>query len=100
MKSFSAVHLHNIKDWQVYLLKCADNSLYCGVTKNIENRLLKHNKGAASKYTRSRLPVKLAAVRKGLTKSDAFKLEYQIKKLSAGEKISALKGKVTLQFPE
>lgn len=91
MKSFSAVHLHKNKDWQVYLLECADGSLYCGVTINLKNRLLRHNEGTASKYTRSRLPVELVAVGKGLTKKEAFKLEYQIKKLPAGKKISALK---------
>ncbi|MCK5350262.1 MAG: GIY-YIG nuclease family protein [Desulfobacula sp.] len=80
-----------MKDWSVYLLKCTDNSLYCGVTKNLKNRLIKHNQGVASKYTRSRLPVKLVAVRKDLTKSNALKLEHQIKKLPAGKKISALK---------
>lgn len=88
-KSFSIVPLH--KDWQVYLLKCSDGSLYCGVTKNLKTRLLKHNNGTASKYTRSRLPVEVVAVGKDLTKSKAFKLEYHIKKLPAGEKISALK---------
>ncbi|MBU1697884.1 MAG: GIY-YIG nuclease family protein [Proteobacteria bacterium] len=75
----------------VYLLKCADHSLYCGVTKALEPRLIKHNQGIASKYTRSRLPVELVAARKDLTKTQAFKLEYQIKKLPAGRKISALK---------
>jgi putative endonuclease len=90
LKSFSAVHLHKDKNWQVYLLKCADDSLYCGVTKNLKNRLSKHNDGTASKYTRSRLPVNIVAVRKDLTKSHALKLEYQIKKLPAGKKISAL----------
>ncbi len=82
-----------MKDWQVYLLKCSDRSLYCGVTNNLEQRLLKHNQGIASKYTRSRLPVELAAVKNGLTKSKAFKIEYQIKKLPAGKKISALENK-------
>jgi len=79
-----------LKDWQVYLVKCSDGSLYCGVTKNLENRLLKHNQGTASKYTRSRLPVELVGVRKNLTKTQAFQLEYKIKKLAAGKKISAL----------
>ncbi|MEA1969295.1 MAG: GIY-YIG nuclease family protein [Thermodesulfobacteriota bacterium] len=79
-----------MKNWQVYLLKCSDSSLYCGVTKNIESRILKHNKGTASKYTRSRLPVELAAVRKALTKSEAYKLEYKIKKLPAMKKINEL----------
>lgn len=82
-----------MKYWQVYLLRCSDNSLYCGVTNDLKARLLKHNKGIASKYTRSRLPVELLAARKDLTKSKAFKIEYQIKKLPAGEKISALKYK-------
>ncbi|MCK5682816.1 GIY-YIG nuclease family protein [bacterium] len=80
-----------MKNWSVYLLKCSDNSLYCGVTNNIENRLQKHNLGTASKYTRSRLPVKVAATRESLTKVEAYKLEYQIKKLPAGKKINSLK---------
>lgn len=79
-----------MKDWQVYLIKCSDSTLYCGVTKDLETRLQKHNQGTASRYTRSRLPVKLAAVRKNLTKEQAFKLEYRIKKLSAKDKILAL----------
>ncbi|MCK5542605.1 MAG: GIY-YIG nuclease family protein [Desulfobacterales bacterium] len=82
-----------MKDWQVYLLKCSDSSLYCGVTNDLGIRILKHNKGLASKYTRSRLPVELVAVRKDLNKSDAFKLEYEIKKLPAGKKISVLENK-------
>lgn len=80
-----------MKDWQVYLLKCSDNSLYCGVTNDLEKRLLNHNKGIASKYTRARLPVELAALRENLTKQEAFKLEYRIKKLAAQKKITALK---------
>ncbi|MFH1156389.1 MAG: GIY-YIG nuclease family protein [Pseudomonadota bacterium] len=79
-----------MRDWSVYLLRCSDNSLYCGVTKDVDSRLLKHNNGTASKYTRSRLPVKLAAVRDNLTKSEAFRLEYRIKKLPAQNKISTL----------
>lgn len=79
-----------MKDWSVYLLKCFDNSLYCGITNDLGKRLLKHNNGTASKYTRSRLPVELAAVRKDLTRNEACKLEYRIKKLPAGKKISEL----------
>ncbi|HGY12305.1 MAG TPA: GIY-YIG nuclease family protein [Desulfobacterales bacterium] len=78
------------KTWSVYLLECSDNSLYCGVTNNLEHRLIKHNKGVASKYTRARLPVKLTAVLNNLTKSEAYKIEYRVKKLPAGKKIAAL----------
>ncbi len=77
--------------WSVYLLECADQSLYCGVTTDLEARLVKHNQGTASRYTRSRRPVILAAVRENLEKSAAFKLEYRIKQLPAGQKIAALK---------
>ncbi|MDC3237152.1 GIY-YIG nuclease family protein [bacterium] len=79
------------KTWSVYLLKCSDDSLYCGVTNNLTNRLIKHNKGIASKYTRARLPVELVAVINRFTKSEAYKIEYQIKKLPAGKKMTALK---------
>ncbi len=77
--------------WQVYLLACADNSLYCGVTTDFERRLVQHNAGCAAKYTRARRPVKAAALRENLTKSDAHRLEYTIKRLPAAEKIRALK---------
>jgi len=80
-----------LNSWSVYLLKCADNSLYCGVTTDIEARLFKHNQGTASKYTRTRLPVELALVKKNLIKSEAFKLEYKIKKMPTDKKIAALK---------
>jgi len=79
-----------LKDWSVYLLKCSDNSLYCGVTKDIKKRILEHNKGSASKYTRSRLPVVLETIRSDLSKSEAYKLEYKIKKLPAKQKADAL----------
>jgi putative endonuclease len=78
------------KTWSVYLLECFDNSLYCGVTNNLEHRLIKHNKRIASKYTRARLPVELTAVINNLTKSEAFKIEYRVKKLPASKKITAL----------
>jgi len=44
-------------DWQVYLVRCADDSLYCGITNDITGRIEKHNAGKGAKYTQSRLPV-------------------------------------------
>ncbi|KJS32741.1 MAG: excinuclease ABC subunit C [Desulfatitalea sp. BRH_c12] len=78
------------KEWTVYLLRCADGSLYCGIAKNLGNRLSAHRKGRGAKYTRSRLPVALVASSPKMTKSDALKLEYRIKQRPAGEKIVAL----------
>jgi len=76
--------------WVVYLLRCSDNSLYCGVTNHLEYRMTQHNSGRGAKYTRSRRPVKLVHVSAKMTKSDALKLEYRVKQVPAGHKISEL----------
>ena len=78
-------------DWKVYLVKCADNSLYCGIANDINGRIEKHNAGKGSKYTQSRLPVELMAVSRELSRSGALTLEYYIKQQSAEEKIDELK---------
>jgi len=74
------------KDWLVYLLECSDKSLYCGVTKDLDARIQKHNLGQASKYTRSRLPVTCVAKSPFMTKKQAFSLEYRTKRLAAAKK--------------
>ena len=78
-------------DWKVYLVKCVDDSLYCGITNDINSRIAKHNAGKGAKYTQSRLPVELMAVSEELSKSDALTLEHYIKQQPAGKKIEALK---------
>jgi len=77
--------------WVVYLIRCSDESLYCGITNNLKKRLAAHNSGRGAKYTRSRQPIELIGVGPGMTKSDALKLEYRIKHLSAREKIIEFK---------
>ena len=77
-------------NWVVYLLRCVDNSLYCGITNSLEKRLLKHNSGKGAKYTRSRLPLQLVGVSSEMTKNAALKLEYRLKRTSAADKIGAL----------
>ena len=77
-------------DWKVYLVRCADNSLYCGITNDLDGRIEKHNTGKGAKYTQSRLPVELVAVSRGLSKSEALRLEHYIKRQPAGKKIEAL----------
>ena len=83
----------NNKNWLVYLIRCSDNSLYCGISNDLKSRLIQHNSGKGAKYTRSRRPVDLVGVSPEMTKSDALKLEYRIKQLPANKKISKLKGK-------
>ena len=79
------------KSWVVYLVRCSDQSLYCGVSNDIYRRLAEHNSGKGAKYTRSRKPVELIGISPEIGKSDALKLEYRIKKLPADQKISGLK---------
>jgi len=83
------------KKWVVYLVRCSDKSLYCGISNDLENRLIEHNTGKGAKYTRSRRPVELVGVSSELTKNAALKLEYRIKQLPADKKISEIKGKET-----
>jgi putative endonuclease len=81
----------NNKKWLVYLLQCSDDSLYCGISNDLNRRLIEHNSGKGAKYTRSRRPVKLVAINPEMTKSEALKLEYLIKQLPTNKKISKLK---------
>ena len=71
----------------VYLLRCADGSLYCGWTNDLERRLAAHNSGKGAKFTRSRRPVELVYCEECESKSAAMKREWQIKQLSRAEKL-------------
>ncbi|XPS88196.1 hypothetical protein Dvar_62150 [Desulfosarcina variabilis str. Montpellier] len=73
------------------MVRCADQSLYCGVTNDLKRRLQAHNSGNGAKYTRSRRPVTLVGMCENLTRSGALKLEHRIKKLPANRKLEQLK---------
>ena len=77
-------------NWLVYLVRCSDNSLYCGISNDLTNRLVEHNSGKGAKYTRSRRPVELAGFSPEMNKSEALKLEYRIKRLPAEKKLFEL----------
>ncbi|MBN2140184.1 MAG: GIY-YIG nuclease family protein [Desulfovibrionaceae bacterium] len=79
--------------WFVYLARCADNSLYCGATKDLARRLAEHNAGAASRYTRSRRPVTLAGSARCRDKSEALRLEAAVKRRPARAKLDFLLGR-------
>ncbi len=81
-----------MKNWLVYILLCADSSLYTGITTNLNQRLKAHLAGKASKYTRSRLPVKIIWTESNHTESSAKKREATIKKLSRHEKQKIIVG--------
>ena len=74
----------------VYILECADKTLYTGWTVNLDNRIKTHNAGKASKYTRARLPVRLVYVETFDNKIEAQKREWKIKQLSRKEKLKLI----------
>ena len=73
--------------WTVYILRCADNSLYTGVATDVDARLATHNAGKGAKYTRGRLPVKLVYCEVANGRSAALKREIAIKRLPAASKL-------------
>jgi putative endonuclease len=77
---------HASSRWLVYLLRCFDGSFYCGITNDLPKRLKAHNAGRASRYTRSRLPVKLAYSEPHKSKLAALKREAAIKRLRRADK--------------
>ncbi len=78
--------------WYLYILQCADDSLYIGATTDINRRLEEHNSKKGAKYTRGRTPVKLAYKEKCINKSEAQKRETQLKRWTAKKKQALING--------
>ena len=74
----------------VYILQCADGSLYTGWTNDLSRRLAAHQAGKGAKYTKGRLPVSLLYVEKHPSKESAMRREYAIKRLSRREKLALI----------
>ena len=74
-----------------YLLRCSDNTLYCGWTNDLHKRLASHNAGTGAKYSRPRTPVELIYYEVFDTKEEAMSREYAIKKLSRSAKLELCK---------
>lgn len=77
--------------WFLYLLRCADDSLYTGITNDVSRRCRQHNAGTASRYTRSRLPVELIYQEPQASRSVALKRELAVKAMSRQEKESLIR---------
>jgi len=78
--------------WVCYLLRCADDTFYCGITNDMAKRLAAHNAGEGAKYTRGRIPVSVVYCENCVDKSTALKREMQIKRLSRGAKQLLVQG--------
>ena len=84
--------MKKIKDWVVYLLRCGDGTLYCGITNDLDARLITHNRGRGARYTRGRLPVSLIYSSRRMGRGDALRLEVVVKRLPRARKIKAILG--------
>ena len=76
-----------------YLLRCADGTLYCGWTNDLEKRVAAHNAGAGAKYTKPRRPVELVYFETFATKQEAMRREAEIKSLTRQEKLSLIEAR-------
>lgn len=74
-----------------YILECADGSLYCGWTNDLEKRLAAHNAGTASKCTRTRRPVRLVYYEAFDTKQEAMSREFHIKRMTRSQKLALIR---------
>ena len=79
------------RKWFVYILNCADGTLYTGITNDLDRRIKAHNAGTASKYTRVRRPVSIVYSEEVETKGDALRRELQIKRLTRSEKMAIIR---------
>src|SRR5262245_1893991 len=77
--------------WFVYLLRCADGTLYAGITMDVSRRCHQHNAGTASRYTRSRLPVVVVYQEAHANRSLALRREAALKALSRQQKLSLIR---------
>ena len=78
----------------VYLLRCADDSLYCGITNDVAARLAAHQAGKGARYTRGRGPLELVIKRRCADKGLALRLEYAIKQLERAEKLALTRARL------
>lgn len=79
-----------MKTWYVYILRCADGTLYTGSTDDVKRRAEVHNSGKGAKYTRGRRPVEVVYTESCESYSAALKREYAIKQLSRPEKLKLI----------
>ncbi len=77
-----------MKPWVVYILRCADDTLYTGITNDLDRRLAAHAEGRGARYTRGRLPVELRYLEPAASRSAATRREAEIKRLPRQGKLA------------
>ena len=76
--------------WSLYIIRCNDDSLYIGITRNLKKRIESHHKGTGAKYTRGRGPFELVYTESYPDRSRASRREYALKKLTLKEKLNLI----------
>jgi putative endonuclease len=80
--------------WFVYLVRCADGSLYCGIARDVGARIAQHDAGKGAKYTRGRGPLAVVGTRRCASKGDALRLEAAVKREKPEAKLARLRRRV------
>jgi putative endonuclease len=73
--------------WTVYLVRCADGTLYCGIARDVTARIRAHDAGTGARYTRGRGPLELLVTRRCYDKGVALRIEHAVKRLTRTEKL-------------
>ena len=87
------------EEWFVYMVRCADGSLYTGIAKDVARRCRQHNAGTASRYTRSRFPVEPVYREADHTRSSALKREAAIKAMDRRSKLAMVRQRTKAAKP-
>ena len=82
--------------WFLYLIECADGSVYTGIATDVDARFAKHANGTGARYTRAHKPVSVLASFELADRSSALRAEYQVKRLSPTQKRALAAGKLAL----
>ena len=81
------------ENWKVYIVRCADGTLYTGIAADLEKRLQQHNSGKGAKYTRGRGPVTLEYTEELGTRGVASRREWEIKAMTREQKLALIRSK-------
>ncbi len=84
--------------WFVYMARCADDSLYTGIARDVATRIAAHDAGKGARYTRGRGPLRVCAARRCASKGEALRLELAIKRLTRAQKEELTRGRRLAAF--
>lgn len=85
-----------MKPWHIYILRCGDGTLYCGIALDVEARLAAHREGRGARYTKGRGPLELVHTETRPTKGEALRREREIKAMSREAKLGLVRGECFL----